>query len=128
VGRLPVHWRLCLGTVGLVALPCFPYRAVFQALPARRPALPGLAQGLRVLLGEKERSRGRQDVRSRSPAGVTRLSAEGGKAPTEGIHASTRSASSVGRAVPVCLFVPKASQAALGLGLSWHRQRLLMGP
>ena len=68
MGRLPARWQRGLGTMGLVALPRFLYRAVFQALPACWPALQGLAQGLRVLLGEKERSRGWQDVRSRSQA------------------------------------------------------------
>src|SRR4029450_1873389 len=58
-------------TLGLVALPCFLSLAVFQALPACRPAQQGLAQGLRVLLREKARSRGRQDVRPRSPTGAT---------------------------------------------------------
>ena len=50
VGTLPVGWQRGPGTLGLVALPCFLYLAVFQALPACRPAQQELAQGLRVLL------------------------------------------------------------------------------
>ena len=50
VVTLPVGRQRGPGTLGLVALPCFLYLAVFQALPACWPTLQGLAQGLRDLL------------------------------------------------------------------------------
>jgi hypothetical protein len=50
-----VGWQRGPGTMVLVALPRFPYLAVYQEIPACWPARQGLAQGLRFLLGHQER-------------------------------------------------------------------------
>ena len=55
VGISPARWHSCLGTVVLVAMPCFPYRSVFQEIPARRPVQKALAQGLLFMLAHTER-------------------------------------------------------------------------
>jgi len=52
---MPARWHRGLGTVVLIAMPRFSYRAVYQALPIRRQAQKALAQGLLFLLGHKER-------------------------------------------------------------------------
>ena len=47
---MPARWHRGLGIVVLIAVSRFSYRAVSQALPARRQAQKALAQGLLFLL------------------------------------------------------------------------------
>ena len=50
MGMMPARWHRGLGTVELIAMPHFSYRAVYRALPGRRQAQKALAQGLLFLL------------------------------------------------------------------------------
>ena len=82
MGMMPARWHRGLGTVVPIALPRFSYRAVSQALPARRQAQKAPAQGLLFLLCIR---RGGQAGRLCVIERLRRPSAGGGKAPWRGL-------------------------------------------